>query len=260
MKILSLFVAVLVLSAAAPVGADITMQMSNNGAAQTISANAQNIRIQGPDALMIFRGDQNVLWIVDQEKKTYSEMTQADVKAMSEQIKQASTQLQEQLKNVPPERRAALEALMAKHQGFQAPPTPVVKATGVSKTVNGWPCKEYTATAGQKVTDVWTTDPKNLNLTTADFSAFKGFSAFMTQMLPGMDTMRGFAKNFDEPAEGQVPGVPVLAVTHDAKGNETDRTELKSIDKSALPASTFVLPEGLKKEEMPTRPAAPPGP
>jgi len=240
-------------AAALPAAADVTMEMKMNSSPQKMVASAHNIRIEGPDVVTIFRGDRKLLWTADMIQKTYTEMTEADMAAMGQQINSAMAELQEKLKEMPPDQRAAVEAMMAKNPAVtqDAPPRAVVKATGKSKTINGWPCKEYAQTVGSTVMEVWSTDQKNFSLTPADLGAFKEFAEFMKKMLPGLGPVEGFMKDFDKPVEGQVPGIPVLTVARNDKGEETYRTELVKVAKGPVPPSAFQLPEGLKKEAMP---------
>lgn len=251
MKTMWLCAVGLLLTCAVPAVADVTIEMKLNESPQTILASAHNIRMDGLDMLTIFRGDKKVLWTADLVRKTYTEMTDADMKAMGEELNKAMTQLQDKLKDLPPEQRAAVEAMMSKHPAMHEAPKPTVKATGKSKTVNGWPCKEYTSTSESAVMEVWATDPKNVNLGPSDLAAFKEFAEFMKQMLPGMGAVEGFIKDFDKPAEGQVPGVPVLTISRNEKGEATFRSELVKVTKGSITASKFELPEGLTKEKLP---------
>ena len=56
---------------------------------------------------MIFDGTAQVMRTIDDEAKTYTEMTKADVEKLSGQMSGAMAQMQEQMKNMPPEARAA---------------------------------------------------------------------------------------------------------------------------------------------------------
>src|SRR6266487_4100728 len=60
---------------------------------------------------IVFDGAAQVLRIIDDEGKTYNEMSKTDLDGMRGQMGAAMTQLQ-QMKNMPPEQRARMEALM----------------------------------------------------------------------------------------------------------------------------------------------------
>ncbi len=62
--------------------------------------------------------------------------------------------------------------------------------------------------------------------------------------------MAEWAKDLEHPKEGQVPGIPVLTIVKDEAGNETLRTELVSVEHSAIAPATFEVPAGYEKTSM----------
>ena len=74
----------------------------------------------GTQSIMIFDGAKKVLTTIDVGKKTYREMTEADVEKLAAQMSGAMTQLQEQMKNMPPEQRAMMEKMSGRMGGAMA--------------------------------------------------------------------------------------------------------------------------------------------
>ena len=66
----------------------------------------------GGKQAVVFDATKQVMWMINYDKKSYSEMTKADVDRVAGQLSGAMAQMQEQMKNMPPEQRAQIEAMM----------------------------------------------------------------------------------------------------------------------------------------------------
>lgn len=238
-----------------PASGDVTIRMKVNGEPSSIAVEPHKLRFEGSWEGMIFRGDKQVLWVLDAGGKSYAEMTRQEMEQTGRQMDEAMSQMQEAMKDMPPEQRAAVEAMM---KGRQAPkkPSKTVKATGESKTVNGFACKGYTVTDEYGVSEIWAAEPRAFELSAADLAPFREFADFMQTMLPGMDRMSGFIKDFEHPGEGEVPGIPVHAVRKNLEGGVVVTTEIVSVDRGDVPASSFEVPAGFKKDPGLGRPGA----
>jgi hypothetical protein len=75
--------------------------------------------VEGPNGLqvMIFDGTKEVLWAINTERKTYTEMTKADVDQMAGQMNAAMSQMQAQMAQMPPAQREQMERMMAGRMG-----------------------------------------------------------------------------------------------------------------------------------------------
>jgi hypothetical protein len=255
----SLLIPVLALGLAClapPANADMTMEMKQTmgkekEVVETVRVAEHKIGMDTGGQNMIFRGDKKVLWIIDSEKKTYSEMDEAAAKAIGEQMNSAMAQMQEALKGMPPEQRAQVEKMMAGKLKGMTPPKQTVKPMGQKKTINGFECAGYTVSGGAAETEVWAADPKVLKLDATAMTAFKEFAEFMKNSFPGMERIADLAQDFDHPREDQVPGFPVLSIHKDKSGKEDFRSELIKLTNGSVEASAFELPAGFKKTAMP---------
>ena len=109
--------------------------------------------------MAIFDGGKQVLYIVDPARKTYMEMTKADVDQLSAQLQGAMAQMKAQLEKLPPAQRAQMEAMM---KGVQR------TRTG-SDTVGRWTCDKYDLTqGGRKIGEVCTVNATTLGFGTTD--------------------------------------------------------------------------------------------
>src|SRR4051812_30505250 len=121
------FVAVISLFTASLDAADgvlIAQKTTSGDSTQTsqvqIDRNRMRAEIGGANRrVVIFDGTRQLLWLIDEDKKTYNELTKADVDRLGGQVQDAMAMVQAQLANMPPAQRAQLEALM-KGRGMAA--------------------------------------------------------------------------------------------------------------------------------------------
>jgi hypothetical protein len=105
--------------------------------------------------ITIIRLDREVLYNIDPEAKTYSELHFADMKGMKDRV---ASMLKKRMESMPPEQRKALEGRMS---GATAPPTPKYEVvnTGETKSISGFTCTRYTVKrSGGSTETVWATN------------------------------------------------------------------------------------------------------
>jgi hypothetical protein len=184
--------------------------------------------------------------IINLDKKTYMEMDRA--------LKQQLTQLQEQLKNLPPQQRAMMEQMMKARGGIPggsaAPPAkPQYKQTG-SDRVGQWSCTKYEGYQGQeKVIEVCAVDPKEFGVTPADFEVAKHLAEFLQGFAPQAANQIVIAGTA---ADQGFSGIPVRRTMY-ANGRVESVSEIKEVRREAIPASAFEVPAGFRKEGPPGR-------
>jgi len=231
--------------------ADVTIEMKHNDQTQILYVAEHKVSFDLPEGTMIFRGDKEVLWAIDKNDKSYQEITKADLAEMGDQMSAAKSQMEAAMKEMTPEQRAAIEKAMAGKLSSSAAQTErTVKALGAKKVVNGFETAGYAVYhEGALEEEVWVASPKALKLSGEDLAAFKELAEFFGTGIPGMDDlMARFAKDFEKPAENEIPGFPVLTIRKDASGNETWRSELVKVEEGTIAPSRFELPKGLKNE------------
>ena len=118
-----------------------------------------------------------------------------------------------------------------------------VQSTGTSRTVNGFKCMDYVVTmSGAMALDSKQCVTKDVDYT--DFEAFRPYAEGMVKMFAG-------------DATAKLPeGISVITETDmTLMGQKVkSRTELQSIKKEEVPASTFEIPAEFKTKEMPGMP------
>jgi hypothetical protein len=239
--------ALLLLAPVSIARADVTIEMKYNADPMVTYVTADKIASTTTQGGMVFLGKDKVLRIIDSANKKYTEMTEADAKAIGEKM----AEMQKTLSQLPPAMREKMaSAMRGKMPGMTAQRT--VKPLGANKTINGFETAGYlvTADAADGETEIWSALPKSLGIAPGDLAVFRDLAAFLQTMVPGLDTMRELIKDYDKPAPGDVPGLPVLTIHRDKGGKEIWRTELVKVDKSAVAVERFAVPAGFKKEKM----------
>ena len=201
---------------------------------------ADSTGMTGVKQVMIFDGTKQVMTTIDPEKKTYTEITQADVDKIADQMSAMMTQLPKQMENLPPAARAQLEAAM-KGRGAAGPKV-VFKKTGTD-TVGKWKCDKYEGFEGEKkVSEVCTVDPKALGFALTDFDVTKQMAAFLKKMAP-QATSQMFS--IGTPEVQGYSGVPVRHMM--MIGDRTITTEISEVSRQSFPDSAFQVPTGFQK-------------
>jgi hypothetical protein len=221
----------------------ITQRVTSGGAPLTIQVQIQATRMRtemaGPNGVTnvtIFDGGKGVLYNIDPLRRTYTEMTKADVAQLSAQLKVGSAEMQSQLEKLPPAQRAQMEAMM---KGVE------LTRTGVD-AVGGWTCDTYELTlAGQKIGERCTVPLATLGFVATDFDVMNEMAAFYAVMAPQ------FAGQLPGPAGVDAQGgaeFPVKTVLMTPGGAVT--TEVIEAGRRAFSDSWFAVPPGFTKQNI----------
>ena len=188
--------AVVMLALAAPASAQgVTMVMRNTAGGQTTTQQIQmdrtHIRAEtqtsGDSVAFVYDGPAKTVRIINLSKQSYTEMDQAQLQQMGQQVNTALSAMQAQLKNLPPEQQKMLQDLM-NGRGMPgagaAPERPIYKSAGSGK-VGQWSCTRYDGYRGaEKVAEVCAVDPAALGLMPTDFEAARQLADVMKSMMP----------------------------------------------------------------------------
>jgi len=194
--------------------------------------------------VVIFDGVKQVMDIVNPDKKTYIEMTKADVDRMAAQLEGAMSQMQQMMASLPPEQRAQAEAMMRGRGGRAMPGAPVkkeYKKVGTDR-VGKWTCDKYDALQnGQKTGEICTVEPAVLGFSAADFEVSRQMGEFFKKLVPqAADQMFTVGR-----AEEQgFSGIPVRQVS------QQSTSEITEVSRQSFPDSLFVVPAGFQKTDM----------
>jgi len=249
---------------AAPVQAQgiLFVQKETRGGKSTtnqVQIDKSNMRSEstGDQTAVTFDSAKQTLRMLNIGKKTYQEITKADLEKLKGQLDGAMAQMQAQMANLPPAQRQLMEQAMQGRgmpgAGAAAAPKPEYRAAGSDK-VGQWACTKYEGYVNQqKTVEVCAADPKNFNLAPADFDIARQLAEFMKPIAP--DSADRMLVNGSVQDQGYA-GIAVRRTTF--KNGAVDTvTEITELRREAFPASTFEVPAGFKKEAMPGPPGAP---
>ena len=251
--------AIVMLAIVAPASAQgVTMVMRNTAGGQTTTQQIQmdrtHIRAEtqtsGDSVAFVYDGPAKTVRMINLSKKSYSEMDQAQLQQMGQQLNAALSAMQAQLKNLPPEQQKMMQDLM-KGRGMPgagaAPERTVYKSAGSDK-VGQWTCARHDGYRGaEKVAEVCAVDPAALGLMPTDFEAAKQLADIIKSMMPAAVDQLSFNGTIEDQG---FPGVAVRRVTL-RNGAPQLTTELTEVRRGAIPASAFAAPAGFKRETMP---------
>jgi len=236
-------------------GLVISVKSTKGGATSTdqIQIDANHMRTQmarggSVENTMVFDGVKQSMYIIDDSKKTYSEITKED-------LDRIAAQMQSMMASIPPEQRAQIEAMMRGGRGGRGMPgmptaaaKPTFKKTGTDK-VGKWTCDKYEGYEGEKKTsEVCTVPSSAFGLTDSDFAVTKQFAKFFSGIMPQMSSQVFSLGSLED--RGFV-GVPVRTISYGADGSVQGTTEVSDISHQNIPDSTFALPAGYQKQDMP---------
>ena len=231
--------------AQAPDGIFITQRVTSGATPLTIemriAATRMRTEMAGPNGVLnvtIFDGGKQVLYIVDPTRKTYVEMTKADVDRMGAQVQGAMAKMQAQLEKLPPAQRAQMEAMMKGGGAIAA------LRTGSDK-VGRWTCDKYDVTLnGQKIGEVCNVDPTALGFAATDFDVMRQMGAFYSGMAPQMAGQLPSVPGIDQ---GGSSGFAVRTVM--MTQGQTVTTEVVDAGRQTFPDALFAVPAGFTRQD-----------
>ncbi len=263
MKIyMSVFITVLLLlSVSVQAGIVVKMSQETEGMSiqsqQTMFIDKDRLRMeisgQEENQTIIFRGDKNVFWVINNEKKSYFEMTEDDIVKLKSQMENMQKMMKEQMKNMPEEQRKMMEKMMptSMPSGEKEKTTYTKKASGVK--VGKWTTTHYEGTKkGIKSDELWTVDWSQVGFDRGDFGVMTKMADFFSALSQeATDFMQVGSEEWEK--EMGISGMPVRWVDY-MNGDKTSEGSLEDISKKDLDASLCELPTGFSKDQSPMNP------
>ena len=205
---------------------------------------------QEENQTIIFRGDKNIFWVIDNTKKSYFEMTQDDVVKLKSQMDNMQKMMMEQMKNMPEEQRKMMEEMMPTSMPAEKKEktTYTKKASGVK--VGKWSTTHYEGTkAGKKSDDLWTVDWSEAGFNRSDFAVMTKMADFFSALSQeATDFMQVGSESWEK--EMGISGMPVRWIDY-MDGGSKNEGSVQDISRKDLEASLFELPAGFSKDQSP---------
>jgi len=213
----------------------------------TFYLDAGKIRIEarntdGEHTITIFDEAKQVLWVIDPVTGTYREMTGAQVAEMGQRLAEARKMMEEQLAQMPPDRRKMIEEMM---QGQMGGGQMTVREVARGVKVGPFTCIHYEQLSeGRRSGEVWTASHDQLQLEAAEHKTLQALGRFLEPMGQAAPGGAGLI-----PASRHIEGFPVRSLAYDG-GEAVAEEKVTKTERRALEPSLFTLPPGLRKTEM----------
>ncbi len=215
---------------------------------------AEMLNPAGDTQAAVFDARKQVLSLINYDKKTYAEMTTADVERIGAEMSALFAQAEEQIASMPPAERAQAQAAMkGSLGGFVAGlPRPEYRHTGTDKA-GKWTCDKYDGFMNnEQVSEVCTVAPEALGATAADFEIAKQLQAFGQKLMP-----QGF-EGLLAPGDARgYTGIPVRQISYYA-GQPILTNELTEVRRQNFDAATYQVPADFEKQPLPGGLGGPP--
>ncbi len=240
--------------------------------ASTLRADGDRLRIDHPApepggraTVILLDAAAKRMVTLDESTKSYTEITEEDMKRLSGQMEGFRAQMQERMKSMPPEQRQKMEELMTRGGGglgagavSKKQSDWVFEALGQKKTVNGFRCEMYRVKVDGKPREEDCISPWSAGVVKRE--DFAGLARFGEEMVKGLGgggaTRAGEAfLRFDK-----APGLPISRVPLDADGKPGEEEQIKTIKRGEIAPALFAVPLGFTKKELPFKPGGPGGP
>ena len=178
---------------------------------QTMSLDGDNLKMARPGGAMLYRGDEDKVFEVDDERHAYMEMSSEGMAKVKAKMDAAMAQMRQQMAAMPEAQRKAMEAAIAARgmpgMGDPSAPPPVIsyQKGGAMRKVGKWDCQPYTLLSdGQPRADLCIAKLSDLGLTRDDLKPFVGFSTHIGKQMSAMSQRAApmTAMDFDGAEQG----------------------------------------------------------
>ncbi len=216
----------------------------------------KRIRTETEGHIWVLDFEKGMLITINPKAKTYTEMSLKDLKEAQKQamewMKGLRDQMEEKMKTMPAESRAAmqkkLDSLPQGMFGEQEEPAKVeVKATGKKQTINGYACKEYEIYEDGELTARYWLAP---SVSTEVFDAYQQeIRRWLGEMGPlGANRLREWEHIRENGFPIKVTRVKPIA------GKVSFNREILKVEEKTLDPGLFAPPKDYKRTEAPAMP------
>lgn len=251
------FVSMSMLATAAHAGTILEMvnrDLSAGGRESVSTIYAQDGRIrsesQPGDSVMIFKDD--TIHNVNNKDRSYTVLDRESMRKLSEQLNPLLKQMQEQLKNMPPEQRAQVERMMsARMPGLDTSGTQEIRKTARKDKVAGHACSYVEILRnGERAEEMCVVPTGSLKGSKDLVDAMARMSALAQELIEGLDApwlkdmIARQISNYEE-----IGGFPILTRQYSSQ-KPVSESMLKSIRADTVPADAFTIPAGYARKDM----------
>ncbi len=201
---------------------------------------------------IIYRGDRDAIWMVQDQMRSYKVMDRAAVEALAGQVHAAQRQMEEALARMPPEQREMMRNMMPAQMAPKAQaPSRELRRTAERREINGFPCVKYEVhSEGRLVRELWVTPWSDLGHRESAFAVLKKMAGLQKKMLEAVHQGVPGAMGADTFIEfDQVDGFPVQ-IRQFENGRPAGEMTVQSIARKDLGPEAFDVPAGYRAEPL----------
>jgi len=213
----------------------------------------------GGDA--IWRGDRREMLVVDHDDRSYMVIDEEMIASLASQVGGVMSQIDEALKNVPSDQRAAVEQMMKQRMPQPAPKPPAAEIERTSERAkkNGYPCVKYIVRVGGRETrQLWVTDWNNVEGGDEVVAVFRDMADFFREMMKSIQEAAGGLPGGMPGGLGdgflselsELDGLPVVTEEIGGDGALESESVLRSSRRQKLDPAGFEPPAGYKRRSM----------
>lgn len=211
----------------------------------------------GDATSVIFDSAAKVMTTIDHDNRQYVVMDEAAVQGIAGQMSDVMQQMQDALKDLPPEQRAMAEQMMKQRMGSMAQSAPAADRTQIEKTgetdnVNGYRCELYAVLeSGRKVSEMCVTDWSNVEGGRDFQENVENMSAFFKGLRDAYEESgfnlgsSGDAMSFLD----DIDGFPARVREFEGETIVAETT-LVSSESESLAAERFQVPDGYSEQSI----------
>lgn len=208
----------------------------------SVAVQEGKMRIEQGAGWMLYDSSKNSVFVVEPQRRSYLELNQDEMRRYGKQIGAARAMVDEQLKGLLPEQRAAIEKMMG---GTTRREPLLFQSTSKRREIAGHGCTQgqlvrFNKTKNKHVVqeDVCLSAPKDIGMSEADYATVRKLYALMHEM---QDLgAPGILPDFSE-----IDGVPI-----EVSNPNGDFQRLKGVTHTALPAQSFTVPPDYTREDV----------
>jgi len=207
----------------------------------------------GGDAF-IFQGDKQQMLMIDHQQREYVIFNAATRDQIAGKMDQAMSQMNDMLKNLPPEQRAMVEKMMKNPSAAAGLPQqdagPEVKNTHQKAKKEGYPATKYEIWSGnRKTSEIWIADWKDIPGGSDIATSLVEAAGFMKAMMEPLSKRVGRENQSDNVFAllEELKGFPVLTREFNSDGAVSSEMRLKSTKATDFAPGTFEPPSNYRQ-------------
>ena len=241
-----------------PLLADTSVHYSQSGGDQPSAVHITDgkLRVNHGDSgdWMLFDRKANAIYMVEPAKERYTVIDQATIDRLGGAMASANRQMEEALKNLPPEQRAQMRAMMKQQmQGMmnQQGASFETRVTGRSDNVAGKPCDIIETWQGeQKHSELCVADPGAIDLSAGEQQTLRDLGSFAESMVNSIKSQAGdlFPEGMIDMSsmEQLTKGVPLRVIDFQGGG----RTEVERVSHDSIGDDLLSVPAGYQRQQI----------